>query len=359
MALFAVLLAATVLLGTRDRFEVVGEDLLSGAGLTAAAPWKVRAVGAETSFQSGSFRVQLTPPCPNGWCRAQAMQPVQASGPGYARAEANYRWRGVVRGADPRHRGPRLNLGSRAPGGPWRWHQAFHVPELDGDGAQRMAQSYYVDTSLPEWGLWVDLTGLDGELDVTDISLKRLRMRPEWSAAFATLVGAWTAVILAALWPSLRRARRSLAHAGVVVATISLLAGTLAPEEHVNPLRTAILRSLSAASEAVHASAQAPVEGAPEVEVEAPQQMSSFGLDKTGHFLGFALLALSSIAAWGAPTRVLALLVPLTLVSESLQFLTLQRTPRWLDVGVDTAGIALGALLWWAYLRVRSRSTRN
>lgn len=357
MALFAVLLVATVTLGLRDRFEVVGEELLSGAGLSPDAPWKLRAVGAETSFQSGSLRVRLTPPCPNGWCRAQALQPVQASGPGYVRAEASYAWRGVVRGPDPRHRGPRLNLGSREPGGPWHWHHAFHVPELNGDGAARMVQSYYVDTALPEWGLWVDLTGMEGELDVTDVRLKRLRMRRDWTAAFAGLVVAWTAVMLAALWPSLRRARRSLAHASVVVATMSLLVGTLAPDEHVNPLRMAILHSLSAASEAVQASASAPIDGAPEVDVEAPPQMSSFGLDKTGHFLGFALLAFSSIAAWGRPRRALALLLPLTLVSESLQFLTLQRTPRWLDVGVDAAGIALGALLWWLFLRVRRRST--
>ena len=81
-------------------------------------------------------------------------------------------------------------------------------------------------------------------------------------------------------------------------------------------------------------------------------------IDKLGHFLSFGLLAVSALFAFPLrePRVVVAVLLALAPVSEALQYLTLVRTPRVLDIGLDAAGIALGVALWWVVCTVTART---
>ena len=73
--------------------------------------------------------------------------------------------------------------------------------------------------------------------------------------------------------------------------------------------------------------------------LHAPSWLSSLA-----HFLlfaGMALLLAARPLAWPA-ARIVLVLLGLALLSEGLQFLTADRHPRWLDVGIDMAGVLVG-----------------
>ena len=73
----------------------------------------------------------------------------------------------------------------------------------------------------------------------------------------------------------------------------------------------------------------------------------SFGLSSWAHFAlfgGMAALAAARPLAWRWQWVLLAALA-LALSTEGLQFLALDRHPRWLDVGIDMGGALLGIAL--------------
>lgn len=82
--------------------------------------------------------------------------------------------------------------------------------------------------------------------------------------------------------------------------------------------------------------------------------------DKLGHFFGFALLA-GALLWTGRVRPVVAIAVAggLGASTEALQFLADGRVGRWTDIGIDTAGGALGVALAWALLRMRRREARG
>ena len=76
--------------------------------------------------------------------------------------------------------------------------------------------------------------------------------------------------------------------------------------------------------------------------LHAPSWVSSLG-----HFVLFAGMAMVLAArplAWPVVRIVLAALA-LALLSEGLQFLAIDRHPRWLDVGIDMAGTVFALAL--------------
>ena len=86
--------------------------------------------------------------------------------------------------------------------------------------------------------------------------------------------------------------------------------------------------------------------------LHAPSWVSS-----VGHFVlfaGMAMLLAARPLAW--PTaRIVLLLLGLALLSEGLQFLTADRHPRWLDVGIDMAGALVGLGLIYGVVVCRVR----
>jgi VanZ family protein len=84
-----------------------------------------------------------------------------------------------------------------------------------------------------------------------------------------------------------------------------------------------------------------------------------FDLKKGAHMLGYALLGASFMHGLTKPASSLRSLMLLATVLAGLyamsdefhQSFTPGRTPSWMDVGIDTAGAALGA---WIWARVKS-----
>lgn len=86
--------------------------------------------------------------------------------------------------------------------------------------------------------------------------------------------------------------------------------------------------------------------------VQAP-----FPLSSLAHFVvftGMALVLSVRPLAWSGGRVVLVALV-LALLSEGLQFLAVDRHPRWMDVGIDMAGtfLALALVVLWRKLAAR------
>lgn len=74
---------------------------------------------------------------------------------------------------------------------------------------------------------------------------------------------------------------------------------------------------------------------------------SPFGLSSWAHFALFACMsavALLPPLRWSSLQVVLVGLA-LALLSEGLQFFAIERHPRWLDVGIDMAGLLAGSAL--------------
>lgn len=66
------------------------------------------------------------------------------------------------------------------------------------------------------------------------------------------------------------------------------------------------------------------------------------------HLVLFASMAwvASAHLAWPMP-RILLAAMALALMTEGLQFLAIDRHPRWRDVGIDLAGAGLGLAVVW------------
>ncbi len=66
------------------------------------------------------------------------------------------------------------------------------------------------------------------------------------------------------------------------------------------------------------------------------------------YVLFFGMAGVASIAPlrWSL-SRVILLGLGLALLSESLQFLAIDRHPRWLDVGIDMAGVLTAMVMVW------------
>lgn len=70
--------------------------------------------------------------------------------------------------------------------------------------------------------------------------------------------------------------------------------------------------------------------------------------DKVVHALAFALLAMTGFILWNAPRIVVPALLALALAIEAMQSLVPGRTPSLWDFAASAAGIAVGAVFWWA-----------
>jgi VanZ family protein len=91
-----------------------------------------------------------------------------------------------------------------------------------------------------------------------------------------------------------------------------------------------------------------------------PPQAAGLGWDKANHLLAFGALSACAVFGWrgqrAALWAVLAALLAFGGAIELLQQLVPNREAEWADLLADAAGIALGATLATAWLRLRSVS---
>ncbi len=350
-------------LGAMDRFEPTGDNLIQNADFEQGLMgWSLRPARANATVTDGELHLNLRDSCPDGWCRAQVVQDVPGPGPAYVRMTGKIRWKGVVLGNDTRDRGPRLHLSSHRQGRDRVWHTAFHPTLVDDSGEAVFSEDRFVWGDRDTWGVWLHLSGVEGEVWMDEVTLHRLAVARWWQACFWMLVLAWTGLVAVLLWPVAQRALASVPHGGVVVVSLGILAGTLAPDVAMNPIRDQIAHIATA----VLGPLVTPKPSPPQHTVKAPapnkakprpvatDRPSAFRLyvDKLAHFGAFALLALCAWLAAGRdrldPRLAVAAVVAFAPVTEVLQGLTLGRSPRVADVGIDVLGIVLGALIGWA-----------
>ncbi len=353
-ALFAVLAVLTALLGTADRFEPVGPDLVTDGSFEAGMQhWSVRPRGSDVVAQEGAVRIAGP--------RSHAVQELEGGSPSFVRMSARIRYIDVVVPPWTQVRGPQLHLASRPDEGKWVWHPALHETVLEGSGEQVVSSDYEIWGTRPVWGVWLHFSGDSGHALVSEVSLRRLQWKGWWRGCFWLLVVGWSGAFGTALWPSVRRMTGSAAHAGVVLASLGILVGTLAPDAALDPIRSQMVSTMHAVAPKASPPVVAPSATAAVKKKSSPPGRASLArrnIDKIGHGSSFGLLALSALFAFSRvrPALVIAVLLALTPVSEALQGLTLMRTPRLQDVGFDAAGIALGVTLWWVICTITARA---
>ena len=190
-----------------------------------------------------------------------------------------------------------------------------------------------------------------------EISL-RAAYKQRWSDPIRyTLISAWalTAVVLVTWLLRTYGLSRPIALLGVV-ATFAL-AGILVSKSLISSLDASIMHALPAdlshlLSSTLHAAL-------PNYINHANQEIS-----KLGHWLAFFLLSFIAVSLLPKARLLplMAALVTLACASETLQFLTDERSPHIIDVFVDCVGIVCGMLLAlplrWAITRNQKRSDK-
>lgn len=207
------------------------------------------------------------------------------------------------------------------------------VVDLTGTQSWRNYQGVFrVPEAARELRVSVQLIGATGELAVKRLSLRELREREVYTALRWIWLTGW---MIALVWlglPLRSRLRWSRAHALAYAVGFGVFVAVLLPADLKVALEIGIGEILIRrfAGEA----------GAP--------WLVGGSIDKLGHVLFFALLALVARRAWAREPRaglVLGLLL-LALVSEVLQFFVDGRLPRLTDFLIDGAGLALGLGLY-------------
>lgn len=214
--------------------------------------------------------------------------------------------------------------------------------DLEGNRSLRTYRKVFtVPREAVDLQVRLQLIGATGRLVVRQVGLYEVRERPEYRRFRSLGMGLWIAALAWLAWPYRGRLRFDRAHLLLYVAFAGVFAGTLMPVEIKKPVEAQVVAVLGALLPLLE------------------HHLNSENINKTGHFLFFALLAFG-LARANAGQRLRGLLLGLVLLaslSEVLQFFVDGRHPRFTDLLVDVLGIGLGVAL--AGFRRRSDPCRG
>lgn len=397
LLLAGLLVLLTLGWGRVERFEAVGPLISDGGPIDAAHGWSVSTRGARVTPLPDGVRIELVgPSCEQDrGCHATISKAGPVGPPGLARTTAVATWTGVRRQA-PRtfglHGSVREILGTGKRGAGWPLRDQRRVGSSEPvlvEGLSRLEQSG------ERWEVWWALSGISGVAELREVRASAVRVRPLWSVGVALLGLGWCVWAAAGLWSL----RRESAHPRVwfvaAALTAGVLLGTLTPDVVLDPVRKPLqvsirsaVKSMSAWNTESSARAPAPAPATPSTQGDwsapepAPMPVPVVvklpspsvptrplppppsvwanlfevlsNVDKIGHLLFFtALSAMSFVSAPPARRRTVVVAILLLAVgTELLQGFTLDRTSRWLDVGLDGVGLVAGyfgvGILQWA-----------
>lgn len=365
------LLAVTLLFwGWYDRYEPTGPELLEG--LTPDAGESVR---GDVTFDGGLFRLQVPP----GGQRAEIRFPLPPSAAGHDlfRIRCRAKIEGVVEG---RYTWDCARLLLVQYDRHMKWVPAKHtVVNITGTADWRRYEDV-LDRAPETAALAVILaqSGTAGTVWFDRISVQPVRLRASFLIWQGIFIALW--LCMATLYYRRCRLDHRRLRLLILLNVFAILTGTLLPETWIKAglERTgeSVSRLFAAPSAPASVPAKPPPSGREAATKPAPaptppewiHEMES-NAHTAGHFSLFASLCFlvycSAAFERQHPAyffKVGADILLFAGITESLQFLTLDRSPGWVDLLVDLAGMGL-ALLAFAVLlpliRRRQRCLRD
>lgn len=242
----------------------------------------------------------------------------------------------------------RIAVGFRDAEGAENYRVPHHAVRIDGDRPRHTRSAVLL---VPEPTVLLNVviqnSGIAGIFEVESVALTPMRVAPWHRPAALALALAAALIALAAIRRGHLTASRS--GIGIILTATVILAGTLVPqpwlERGLHLPRPAARSETSAPADASSIEAAAGTAPTPRAAPASPVTRPE--THRLAHLVLFTLLGAcaGSLARQAPPARARTLLAALVLfaaVTEALQALSISRTPRIDDWGIDLAGLVLG-----------------
>lgn len=197
----------------------------------------------------------------------------------------------------------------------------FHIP----DGAENIL-------------VRVELNQATGKLFAKDLNLHMAQESSLYAFSQWPMLGGWALFLLALAAPYFKTPKKNIPLSLIVLGVgILVLAGTTVP----GPYKDLVVRYLSSLTYDISGFSMA----------KLPMHIT-----KIGHFTGFLLLGLLSCLCFvqEKPIKIFFDLTLLASASEFMQFFTVERTPLFGDVMIDSLGGLIGILIAALFLKMLS-----
>lgn len=349
LALVGMLAAATLLLFTMvPRYGDGGPELLVNGDFAAGLKgWQ--AVGARVA--PGTGEAGIANAAPDGY--AGITQPVAAPPPGFYRLSAELRSEAVRAGWRDWQRARLLLVVLDRAGQP-QWNRQHMAALFAGSHDWRRYQRVFA-VPAANGGMLVaaQLSQASGRLDVRHVSLRRVQPLASFAVLWWVLLGAW---LLGGLWiatPLLRAARRERRLLPVLGLGAAILAGTLMPHQDKDGLQ----HQISSLAAPLLPGRVASLVAAPSLPAGVTALLARDPylprLDKIGHYLSYAALALAVVLAYGRAWPLVLYLLVCAGTTEVLQNFARARDPLLSDAMINSAGVLTGVVLALAVMWLR------
>jgi hypothetical protein len=348
------LLAATLLFwGLYDRYEQVGPMLLQLPSIADAT--RLRGDCTETN---GHFTLTVLP---GGKTASINFRLPDATHYGHIRVQGRMKLDGVVTGKNP-WRCARLLLVQYDARNKWIPGHHGVVAETGTRDWLAYEDVFELDSGAVHVDLVIQQTGREGSAEFDRLVAEPVRLRPSfrwWRMVFA---GAW--VSMAALYFRRCRLNRRKLRVLILLNAIAIIAGTMMPERWIQDTVEHAREEMVKAIEKPPRHTESTPAAQPVRRNDTEAMIDQFdavvgGAHSLGHFALFAslcfLIYLSAALEGQSRSYFFRVAFDVLLfagISESLQYLTMDRTPGVLDWFVDMCGMAAAFVCFLVVLMI-------
>jgi hypothetical protein len=354
IAVLALASATLALFGLMDRYLVQRDQILQNGDFGAGFEnWQTKGEDSENlSLKDSIVRLHADNPTD-----APSIRQIVQRRPsdGYMRLSAWVRHGNISRGLRPWN-ALRVLLVQKNASGTSLWERPHEVLRAWGDGPwQREEEVFWLAPDITNVQVVVALSNVVGEAEVRDLRLDVVAENSAFKILRRVLTAFWLLALPWLAWPLLQWRRLVV----LAVATV-ILAGTLTPHLVKHDVRHFI--------QEIRSSILPPADKAPAAKPGPAPTVGKFAIPigeiwtavhKLGHVGLFAFLALAAALTWREQSwRRLALyLIVFAITAEILQLLSLDRSARPVDAGLNLLGTAAGLALGSYLLHRRARTT--
>lgn len=246
-----------------------------------------------------------------------------------------------------------------------KWIPAVHEAiALDGNNPpQQFSHLFILPDNTSKLRVAVQLLKATGLLRVSNLTLTGVEEQPTFTVARRLLMGCW---VIFLTWSSalvVLGSEKSLAHLFTLFFAMAILGGTLISlqmkSEVTHQLEAGMNFSANKVWKTLAEANQTTVEEAAVVQKPSENKsvitLEEMHISSWSHGILFMLLTIAALAAFHRHKRVwlLFLASSYAVITETLQYFAVQRTPNLVDLSIDLTGIITGLLLLTIWQRMK------
>lgn len=354
LVVLALVAATLTLFSLTERYQVRQPQVLSNGDFSQGFDgWRTNGQGAQLRLDQGVLRIEATEPGHSPGVRQTIMRDPEAK---RVRLSAWVRHAGIATGLRIWN-GMRILLVQKDASGTSLWELPHVVEQERGSGPWRqVSQVFWLPPRVTAMEVVAVLSQVAGQMQVRGLTLEVVQERAAFGLARYGLIAVWLAALPWLAWPlyrpgPMRRGRLIVSLLGIVI-----LAGALTPHSAKNELRRFVYQLLP--SDRVASVETTPTQAKPTAPATAAAATTGrgfavpigelwYGAHKLGHFVLFALLALTVRVIWRRQSwrRLAFYLAVFAVAAETLQLLSVDRSANIPDAGLNLSGIAAGLAL--------------